>query len=224
VDLIPALLPSLTPAQQNQLEQQLQADGAFELTLNSEAYRAMGLETTMESGIGRSIFLRGGYTYLDAMIQHSYTNDDVDLLGPVPTYNGIPVGPNSPLVGARPFRRPPHTGFVTASYSHSWLTVLFNSAFASRSDDSTFLGGLDINGGNSLLLPNRNLDHGYAKLDFGGSIRLRDWVGFYALAENLSNNQHIAPIGYVSLPTSVRVGLKFQWGRESANVTPSAKK
>ena len=224
LDLIPALLPNLTPTEQNQLEQQLQADGAFELTLNSEAFRAMGLETTVESGIGRSVFLRGGYTYLDAMIQHSYTNDDVDLLGPVPTYNGIPVGPNSPLVGARPFRRPPHTGFVTASYSHSWLTVLFNSAFASRSDDSTFLGGLDINGGNSLLLPNRNLDRGYAKLDFGGSIRLRDWVGFYALAENLSNNQHIAPIGYVSLPTSVRVGLKFQWGKEKPNITPSAQR
>ncbi len=224
LDLIPALLPSLTPTQQNQLEQQLQADGAFELTLNSEAFRAMGLETTMESGIGRSVFLRGGYTYLDAVIQHSYTNSDVDLLGPVPTSNGIPVGSDSPLQGARPFRRPPHTGFFTASYSHSWLTVLFNSAFASRSDDSTFLGGLDMNGGNSLLLPNRNLDHGYAKLDFGGSIRLRDWVSFYALAENLTNNQHIAPIGYVSLPTSVRVGLKFQWGREKANVAPSGQK
>ena len=224
LDLIPELLPNLTPAQQVTLEDQLRAGGAYELTLNTEAYRAMGLETTMESGIGRSVFLRGGYTYLDAVIQRSYTNSDVDLLGPVPTYNGIPVGPYSPLVGARPFRRPPHTGFFRASYSHSWLTVLFNSAFASRSDDSDFLAGEDINGGNSLLLPNRNLDHGYAKLDFGGSIRLRDWVGFYALAENLTNNQHIAPIGYVGLPASVRVGLKFQWGREKANVTPSARR
>ena len=184
----------------------------------------MGVETTVESGIGRSVFLRGGYTYLDAVIQHSYTNSDVDLLGPVPTYNGIPVGSDSPLQGARPFRRPPHTGFFTASYSHSWLTVLFNSAFASRSDDSDFLGGFDVNGGNSLLLPNRNLDHGYAKLDFGGSFRLRDWLGFYAQAENLTNNQHIAPIGYVSLPTSVRAGLKFQWGKEKPNITPSAQR
>ena len=81
VDLIPALLPNLTPAQQSQLEQQLQADGAYELTLNTEAYRAMGVETTMESGIGRSLFLRGGYTYLDAVIQQSYTNDDVAFAG-----------------------------------------------------------------------------------------------------------------------------------------------
>jgi len=104
------------------------------------------------------------------------------------------------------------------------VTVLFNSAYASRADDSTFLGGEDQNGGNSLLLPNRNLDHGYAKVDLGGSVRLRDWVGVYAQAENLTDNRHVAPIGYVSLPRSVRVGLKFQWGRERANVTPSAQR
>ena len=224
LNLIPELLPNLTPEQQQQLAQQLQADGAYELTLNTQAYRAMGVEATVESGIGRYIFLRGGYTYLDSVIQRSYTNDDVELLGPVPTYDGIPVGPDSPLVGARPFRRPPHTGFFTASYSQGRATLLLNSAFVSRSDDSDFLGGFDINGGNSLLLPNRNLDHGYAKVDLGGSFRLRDWLGVYGQVENLTNNQHIAPIGYVSLPTSVRLGLKLQWGREKANVVPSAQK
>jgi len=224
LDLIPSLLPNLTPAQQNQLEGQLQADGAYELTLNTEAYRSMGVEATVESGLGKYIFLRGGYTYLDSVIQHSYTNDDVALLGPVPTYNGISIGSDSPLQGARPFRRPPHTGFFTASYSHGRIALLFNSAFASRSDDSDFLGGFDLNGGNSLLLPNRNLDQGYAKIDLAGSFRLRDWLGVYAQAENLTDNQHIAPIGYVSLPTSIRLGLKFQWGREKPNVAPSAQR
>jgi len=158
------------------------------------------------------------------VIQRSYTNDDVQLLGPIPTFNGIPVGASSPLVGARPFRRPPHTGFFTASYSRNRFTVLMSSAFASRSDDSTFLGGMDSSGLNSLLLPNRNLDPGFAKIDLGGSFNLRDWLGVYAQADNLTNNQHIAPIGYISLPTSVRVGLKLQWGRERANVAPSAQK
>ncbi|HKD60767.1 MAG TPA: TonB-dependent receptor plug domain-containing protein [Terracidiphilus sp.] len=223
-DLIPALLPNLTPQQQNDLEQQLQQNFAFELALNTEAYRALGIETTIESGIGRYLFLRGGYTYLDAVIQRSYTNDDVELLGPIPTFNGIPVGASSPLVGARPFRRPPHTGFFAASYSRNRFTVLLSSAFASRSDDSTFLGGMDSSGLNSLLLPNRNLDPGFAKIDLGGSFNLRDWLGVYVQADNLTNNQHIAPIGYISLPTSVRVGLKLQWGRERANVAPSAQK
>lgn len=217
VDLIPELLPNLTPAEQIQLEQFLQANGAFEQSLNTEAYRALGVETTVESGIGRNIFLRGGYTYLDAVVQRSFTNDDVALLGPIPTYSGIPVGSFSPLRGARPFRRPPHTGFFTASYVQKGITASFSSAFVSRSDDSDFLGGYDINGGNSLLLPNRNLDHGYAKLDLGVSYGVRPWLGIYGQAENLTNNQHIAPIGFVSLPTSVRIGLRFQLGKEKAH-------
>jgi len=213
VNLIPELLPNLTPEEQNELEQFLQANGAYELSLNTEAYRAIGVETTVESGIGRSIFLRGGYTYLDAVVQQSFTNDDMALLGPIPTYNGIPVGAVSPLVGARPFRRAPHTGFFTASYSNKGITGVFSSAYVSRSDDSDFLGGYDIDGGNSLLLPNRNLDHGYAKLDLGGSVPLRPWLSAYGQIENLTNNQHIAPIGFVSLPITVRAGIRFQWGK-----------
>jgi vitamin B12 transporter len=215
LDLIPELLPNLTPSQQYELEQFLQANGAYEQSLNTEAYRALGVESTVESGIGRSIFLRGGYTYLDAVVQRSFTNDDVMLLGPVPTYNGIPVGPDSPLKGARPFRRAPHTGFFTASYAAKGLAAQFSSAFASRSDDSDFLGGYDLNGGNSLLLPNRNLDHGYAKIDLGASYQLLTWLGIYGHAENLTDNQHIAPIGYPSLPVSLRVGLRLQWGKGS---------
>lgn len=216
LDVIPELLPNLTPAQQIQLEQFLQANGAYEQSLNTEAYRALGVEATVEGGIGRSIFMRGGYTYLDAVVQRSFTNDDLALLGPIPTYNGIPIGADSPLQGARPFRRPPHTGFFTASYSAKKLTALFSGAFVSRSDDSDFLGGYDLNGGNSLLLPNRNLDPGYAKLDLGASYQFLTWVGVYGEAENLIDNQHIAPIGYVSLPLSLRLGLRLQWGKSSA--------
>jgi vitamin B12 transporter len=198
--------------EQAQLEQTLQADGAYEQSLNTQAYRAMGAEATVEGGVGKGIFLRGGYTYLDAVIQRSFANDDVALLGPVPTYNGIPVGSDSPLQGARPFRRPPHTGFVSATYSNKKISALFTAAFASRSDDSDFLGGYDINGGNSLLLPNRNLDYGYAKLDLGGTYQLTKWLSAYGQAENLLNSQHIAPIGFPSLPFSVRGGLRIAWG------------
>jgi iron complex outermembrane receptor protein/vitamin B12 transporter len=216
LDLVPQLIPGLTPAQQNALEQTLQADFAYELSINSEAYRGMGVETTVEGGIGRNLFLRGGYTYLDAVVQRSFSNDDVALLGPVPTYggipNGIPIGEDSPLEGARPFRRAPHTGFATATYSTRKLTGMLTAAFSSRSDDSDFLAYDDINGENSLLLPNRNLDYGYAKLDLGGSYQFLTWLGIYAQAENLTNSQHIAPIGYPSLPLTVRAGLRIQWG------------
>ena len=221
LDLIPELLPGLTPAQQNQLEQTLQADGAYEQSLNTQAYRALGVETTVEGGIGKNIFLRGGYTYLDAVVQRSFANADVALLGPIPTYNGvpngIPIGEDSPLQGARPFRRAPHTGFLTATYSTRKLTAVLTSAFASRSDDSDFLAGYDRSGGNSLLLPNRNLDFGYAKIDLGGAYQLVNWFGVYVQAENLTDNQHIAPIGYPSLPFTYRLGLKISWGPGGKN-------
>jgi len=212
-DLVPALLPNLTTAEQMALEETLQNDFAYELYINSEAFRAQGAEATVESGIGKNLFFRGGYTYLDAVVQRSFTNNDEALLGPIPTFrNGTPIGPYSPLVGARPFRRAPHTGFFSATYASGKLTGIFSAAFASRSDDSTYLEGVDQNGGNSLLLPNRNLDSGYARLDLGGSYQLTHWMEIYAQAENLLSEQHIAPIGYVSLPANFRTGLRLQWG------------
>lgn len=213
LDLVPELLPNLTAAQQNQLESFLQTSGAYELSLNSEAYRALGVETSLEGGIGKSIFLRGGYTYLDAVVQRSFTNNDLALLGPIPTYNNIPIGADSPLQGARPFRRPPHTGFISATYSSKRITGVFTSAFAGRSDDSTYLDD-DAFGSNpnALLLPNRNLDYGYADLGLGGRYALLTWLSIYAQANNLLSNQHMAPIGYPSLPMNFRAGLRVDWG------------
>ena len=212
LDLIPELLPNLTAAQQQQLEQILQANFAYELTINSEAFRAQGVEANIEGGIGRNLFLRGGYTYLDAVVQRSFTNDDASLLGPIPTFDGVPVGPYSPLQGARPFRRAPNTGFISATYSDKMFSGVLTAAFASRSDDSTYLEGEDAYGGNSLLLPNRNLDHGYAKIDLGGSYQLFNWLGIYVQGENLLSQQHIAPIGFPSLPMTARAGLRIRWG------------
>lgn len=215
--LLPNVIPGLTPQQQQELIAALSYyyTNDYGLSVNTEAFRAQGFETTVEGGIGRSIFLRGGYTYLDAVVQRSFDSDNEALMnGTAPTFDGIPIGAISPLKGARPFRRPPHTGFATASYSRNKLTAMFTSSFASRSDDSTFLEYADTSGGDSLLLPNRNLDRGFAKLDAGASYQLLSWLGIYGMAENLANDEHVAPIGYVSLPTSVRVGLRIQLGRE----------
>jgi len=102
------------------------------------------------------------------VVQRSFTADALQ-----PTFNPafpIPIGASGPLRGARPFQRPPHTGFGAVSYNGEQYSVGFTVAFATRSDDSTFLAGRDFTEGNSLLLPNRNLDYGYAKLDLGEAI------------------------------------------------------
>ncbi|HEY0757999.1 MAG TPA: TonB-dependent receptor [Acidisarcina sp.] len=187
--------------------------------IGSLAFRAQGAETEAEFGIGHNIFLRGGYTYLDAVVQHSFASSAVNPTfntgpddGAPPSFSQIPIGASSPLRGARPFRRPPHTGFVTASYNGKKWAGALTSSFASRSDDSTFLGGSDLTYGNSLLLPNRNLDFAYAKLDANVSYQVQPWVNLYTQLDNLLNNQHIGPIGYPALPFNFRAGMRFTLG------------
>jgi len=208
------LLPNLTPAEQQQLIELLTVSFVSP-TLNSLAFRAQGIESEVQYGLGRDTFVRGGYTYLDAVVQNSFSSDALS-----PTYNtessfpDIPIGVYSPLVGARPFRRPPHTGFISITYTGKQWTVVGNAAFSSRSDDSTFLGYSDASFGNSLLLPNRNLDYGYAKLDVGAVYQLRPWIAIYTQIDNGTSNQHIGPIGYPSLPFNYRTGLRFALGKE----------
>jgi iron complex outermembrane receptor protein/vitamin B12 transporter len=83
---------------------------------------------------------------------------------------------------------------------------------ASRSDDSTFLSYSDFNSGNTLLLPNRDLDFGYAKLDLGGTYAATRHITVFAQLDNLLNQQHIGPIGYPGLPLTFRSGLKIRIG------------
>ena len=188
----------------------------FTAYLNSLAYRASGAELEVQWQLKHRLFVRGGYTYLDATVVQSFASDAVAAKQGVPTTNpnlpGIAIGAESPLVGGRPFRRPPHTGFFGVDYNRPRFTVAFKGALASRSDDSTFLDGFDTNFGNSLILPNRDLDFGYAKLDLGGTYRFTSKLGAFVQLENLLNDQHIGPIGYPGLPLTARAGIKIRLG------------
>jgi iron complex outermembrane receptor protein/vitamin B12 transporter len=188
----------------------------FTAYVNSLAYRAQGAEIEAQWQPTSHILVRGGYTYLATLVLQSFASDAVAANQGIPTENpnipGVPIGAESPLVGQRVFRRPPHTGFTTVQYTRPKFSVLFQGAYASRSDDSTFLDGYDPNFGNTLLLPNRNLDFGYAKLDLGGTYALMNRVTIFGQFSNLLNNQHIGPIGYPSLPLTFRAGLKFRLG------------
>jgi len=184
--------------------------GAYVNTLD---YRAMGVETELDWHPFTRFLLRGGYTYLDAVTQNSFASS---ALSPItnPTLPGaaanIPIGASSPLVGARPFRRPPHTGFFAAEYRGKKFTTGFTGALASRSDDSTYLAYADFYGGNSLLLPNRNLDYGYAKLDANLAYQVTPRVGIFTQMDNLLSQHNTAPIGYPSLPFNIRAGVKVR--------------
>ncbi len=210
---VPQLLPNLSAAQQAQLEAFLNSEQAYELDLNSESFRAQGVDAEMDWGVNSNMYVRAGYTHTDAVVQRSFSSDAT-----APSYNpnipGIPIGDVGPLVGARPFRRPPNTGYTTVTYTRPKWTGVLTAAYASKSDDSTFLGYSDPNGGNSLLLPNRNLDHGYVEVDLGGTYQVNRRMEVYSQMNNLLSDQHIAPIGYTSLPFNFRTGLRIVLGRE----------
>jgi vitamin B12 transporter len=211
---VPQLLPNLSAAQQASLSAYLNTNGAYGIDLNSLSFRAQGVETEIQVSPRPNWFLRGGYTYLDAVVQRSFSSDALDpQQNDNPAFPGVLIGDDSPLIGARPFRRPPHTGFVSLSYGAKKWTGQMSSSFASRSDDSTYLGFSDVNFGNSLLLPNRDLDFGYASVNGYGVYQVSPRVAVYTQLDNLASQQHISPIGYLSTPMTVRGGVKITLGR-----------
>jgi len=185
----------------------------FEAYINSLAFRAQGAEGEILWRPNPRFTVHGGYTYLYARVVQSFTSDELAAGGTQfanPNLPNIAIGQAGPLKGGRPFRRPPNTGFFAVEYNRSRFAVAFKGAMASRSDDSTYLYGLDANFGNTLLLPNRDLDFGYVKLDMSMSYKLKKYATVFTQLDNLLNDQHIGPIGYPGLPFTVRAGVKLR--------------
>ena len=191
-----------------------QAGGAY---LNSSSFRSQGIEVTSEVRLSSRFFARGGYTYTDAVIQRSFSSDN---LGPSfntsSNFSDIPIGAYSPLVGERPFRVAPHTGFFALSYTRPKFYGIFSGTLVGRRDDSDFL--LDNNFGDSLLLPNRNLLGGYQRLELGGGYQLTPRVNLYSNIQNLLSQHYSEAFGYPALPFTFRSGIKFNFGGESWSV------
>ncbi len=179
--------------------------------VNTMAYRALGAELALEFRPASNFVIRGGYTYLDTVTQKSFVDS---ALAPDynPAYPNIRIGSYNPLVGARQFRRPPHMGYIVAQFSHGKFAQAAKIAMVSRSDDSTFLAYSDLYSGNSLLLPNRNLDPGFAKIDLNETFQASARFSIFAQLDNVLGQQKMGPIGYTSLPATLRVGIKARFG------------
>lgn len=184
--------------------------------LNSQAYRAQGLELDSEWKLTSHWFVRGGYTYLDAKVQRSLSGDAVSngTATTNPNLPGIAIGSTSPLVGQRPFRRPTNSGFFMLQWTQSKWSAALKGALVGKSDDSTFLSYSDINGDNTLLLPNHNLDFGYQRLDATVAYQWKPSASIFTQLDNLTSQQRMGPIGYPGLPFTFRAGIKLRLVRE----------
>ncbi len=187
--------------------------------LNSLSTSGQGIEAQLEYQIARRVFLRTGYTFLDATVLRSFSTDALNALSSQPSINpkypGIAIGVTSPLVGQRPFRRAPQTGYFVLQYTGTKWNAALKGAMSSRSDDSTFISSFDSAAfDNSLLLPNRNLAFGFTRLDASVTYQWLPSLAVFTQADNLLNDQHIGAFGYPSLPLTLRAGLKVRFPRE----------
>ena len=107
----------------------------------------------------------------------------------------------------------PHTGYLGLNYSRSKFFGTFNGTLVSRRDDSDFAS--DSNFGNSLLLPNRNLDGAYQRLELGGGYQITPRINVYTNIQNLLSEHYYEAFGYPALPLTFRSGIKVSFGGES---------
>lgn len=165
----------------------------------------------MEVNLGHGLRAQAGYTYLDAKVTQSFTGS---ALAPSinPDFPNIPIGAYAPLAGARPFDRAPHTGSLRLDYEHKKLGITEMTSFVGRRDGSTFLS--DGYFGNTMLLPNRNLQASYQLLDLSARYSFTPRLTADASITNLLSQHFQEEIGYPALPFSFRAGLKINFGGE----------
>ncbi|HEX9198617.1 MAG TPA: TonB-dependent receptor, partial [Acidobacteriaceae bacterium] len=189
------------------------AAATYGATVNSQAFRAQGIETETQVQLSRGLFVRGGYTYLDAVVQRSFSSD---AIGPTynPNFPTVPIGAYSPLIGARPFRRAPHSGYFGVNYTRGKFTSLLTGTLVGKRDDSDFLA-YDANYMPTMLLPNRNLDPAYQRLDLRASYAVSPRVQLTSQFQNLLAQHYSETFGYPASPFTFRSGVRLTLGGES---------
>lgn len=187
---------------------------AFGAFINSQSYRARGAEVALEAAVAGNVRLMASYTRLNAEVTEAFSASTSFN----PAFPGVAIGAFSPLVGQRPFRRPANSGTFMVIYAPGRAEVALSAYFAGKRDDSTFLS--DRFFGNSLLLPNRDLDAAYQKIDLSGSYQLHPRMRGYVSIENLLDKEYEASFGFPALPRTARVGFRLTFGGDSAAPTP----
>jgi vitamin B12 transporter len=179
---------------------------AFGGYINSQSFTARGVELSADAVIRTVVRFGASYTYLDAEVTEAFSASAVTN----PAFPGVQIGAFSPLVGERPFRRPANSGTLFVSYVNGPASVALSAYFAGKRDDSTFLS--DQNFGNTMLLPNQDLDPAYQKVDLSVSYRVHRQAKLYTSIENLFDKEYEASFGYPSLPFTIRAGVSVLFG------------
>lgn len=180
----------------------------FGAYVNSSSFDARGIETSAEAVAG-PVRVMASYTFLDAEVTKSFSGG---ALAPAinPAFPGIPIGQFSPLVGARPFRRPTHSGSFVVAYSRGPADMALSTYVSGKRDGSTFLS--DAFFGSSMLLPNQNLEAAFQKVDLSAGYRVHHSLRGFVSIENLFDREYQASFGFPALPQAARFGVTVDLG------------
>ena len=181
----------------------------FGASVNSQSNRARGAELAVEAAPRADVRIMASYTHLNAVVTKALSASRSFN----PQFPGVAIGAFSPLEGARPFRRPSNSGTFMVMYAPGRVEVTLSAYFAGKGDDSTFLS--DQFFGNTLLLPNRDVDPAYQKVDLSASYQVHPRVRAYASIENLLDRDYEASFGFPALPVTARVGIRFTFGGDA---------
>ena len=150
------------------------------------------------------------YTYLDAVVTQVVRERRAQP-GDQP---GVPGHPDRRVFAAGRRAAVPPSGQLRQPVGHATQRARRRSAlagyFAGKRDDSTFLS--DGYFGNSMLLPNKDLDAAYQKVDLSGSYRIVPRLRWYVSVENLFDQSYNATFGFPALPRGARTGVTVTFG------------
>jgi iron complex outermembrane receptor protein/vitamin B12 transporter len=181
---------------------------AFGAYVNAQSNDARGVEASGEAMAG-PMRVTASYMYLDAVVTKSFASG---ALNPAinPAFPGIPIGSFSPLVGARPFRRPTNSGSLTVTYSKARAQFAVAGYFFGKQDDSTFLTDANF-GAYPMLLPNKDLDAAYQKFDLSASYKIHPRLRWYSPSRTCSTRRS-KPRPASALPRAARTGVTINVG------------
>jgi outer membrane cobalamin receptor len=96
------------------------------------------------------------------------------------------------------FRRPRHSGFTAVTWQHDRVLVDLAGIFVGRRVDSDF----------SSLSPAILESDAYASWDLRAQYRLSRQLTVIGAIDNLTDSDHMEPVGYLALGRTARLGLK----------------
>jgi outer membrane cobalamin receptor len=149
---------------------------------NLSRTKAKGLEAMLELAPLKGLRGRGSYTFLDSQVTQSGTVFDPVL-----------------EEGNRLLRRPKHSGALEVLWDWRRLTVASTTLFVGRRTDSDF------------ALLGLSSSEGYVRWDVAWSYRTTYRVTYFAVVQNLLNQDYMEVLGFPALKLNFRAGGRVEF-------------